>query len=136
MSLSMPYIIIIVIVGVILLVTRFSKRSETTPPQTNPFTASKPVDDVNDPFSMTIEDVFTITGRGTVVTGRVESGMVKLHDTVKIIGLNNNLVTTTTVTGIEMFRKHLDYAQAGDNAGILLDGVTREMVERGQKLTK
>ena len=86
------------------------------------------------PFLMSIEDVFTITGRGTVVTGRVERGQLKLNDEVEIIGIKDT--KKTVVTGIEMFRKQLDYAEAGDNAGVLLRGVAREDVERGQVLAK
>ena len=83
---------------------------------------------------MSIEDVFTITGRGTVVTGRVERGQLKLNDEVEIVGLKDT--KKTVVTGIEMFRKQLDYAEAGDNAGVLLRGIAREDVERGQVLAK
>ena len=83
---------------------------------------------------MSIEDVFTITGRGTVVTGRVERGVLNLNDEVEIVGLRET--RKTVVTGIEMFRKSLDFAQAGDNAGVLLRGVGREDVERGQVLAK
>ena len=86
------------------------------------------------PFLMPIEDVFTITGRGTVVTGRVDRGQLKLNDEVEIVGLKDT--QKAVVTGIEMFRKQLDYAEAGDNAGILLRGISREQVERGQVLTK
>ena len=86
------------------------------------------------PFLMSIEDVFTITGRGTVVTGRVERGQLKLNDTVEIVGLKDT--KSTVVTGIEMFRKQLDYAEAGDNAGVLLRGIDRSEVERGQVLSK
>lgn len=86
------------------------------------------------PFLMSIEDVFTITGRGTVVTGRVERGQLKLNDEVEIIGLKPT--KKTVVTGIEMFRKQLDFAEAGDNAGVLLRGISREEVERGQILAK
>lgn len=86
------------------------------------------------PFLMSIEDVFTITGRGTVVTGRVERGQLKLNDEVEIVGLKPT--KKTVVTGIEMFRKQLDYAEAGDNAGVLLRGISREDVERGQILAK
>ena len=86
------------------------------------------------PFLMSIEDVFTITGRGTVVTGRVERGQLKLNDTVEIVGLKDT--KSTVVTGIEMFRKQLDYAEAGDNAGVLLRGIDRTEVERGQVLAK
>ena len=93
-----------------------------------------PVRDTDKPFLMSIEDVFTITGRGTVVTGRVERGELKLKEEVEIVGIKDT--RKTTVTGIEMFRKQLDYAQAGDNAGVLLRGITRDQVERGQVLAK
>ena len=93
-----------------------------------------PVRDTDKPFLMSIEDVFTITGRGTVVTGRVERGQLKLNDEVEIVGLKDT--KKTVVTGIEMFRKQLDYAEAGDNAGVLLRGIAREEVERGQVLAK
>ena len=93
-----------------------------------------PERDVDKPFLMSIEDVFTITGRGTVVTGRVERGQLRLNDEVEIVGLKDT--QKTVVTGIEMFRKTLDYAEAGDNAGVLLRGISREDVERGQVLAK
>ena len=93
-----------------------------------------PVRDTDKPFLMSIEDVFTITGRGTVVTGRVERGQLKLNDEVEIVGLKPT--KKTVVTGIEMFRKQLDYAESGDNAGVLLRGISREEVERGQVLAK
>ena len=93
-----------------------------------------PERDNTKPFLMSIEDVFTITGRGTVVTGRVERGQLKLNDEVEIIGLKET--QKTVVTGIEMFRKQLDYAEAGDNAGVLLRGISREQVQRGQVLAK
>ena len=93
-----------------------------------------PVRDTDKPFLMSIEDVFTITGRGTVVTGRVERGELKLNEEVEIVGIKDT--RKTTVTGIEMFRKQLDYAEAGDNAGVLLRGITRDQVERGQVLAK
>ncbi len=93
-----------------------------------------PVRDTDKPFLMSIEDVFTISGRGTVVTGRVERGQLNLNDEVEIVGLKDT--KKTVVTGIEMFRKSLDFAQAGDNAGALLRGVTRDEVERGQVLAK
>ena len=86
------------------------------------------------PFLMSIEDVFTITGRGTVVTGRVERGQLKLNDEVEIVGIKPT--QKTVATGIEMFKKSLDYAEAGDNAGVLLRGISREQVERGQVLAK
>ena len=87
------------------------------------------------PFLMPVEDVFTITGRGTVATGRVERGVVKMGDKVEIVGLREEK-KDTTVTGIEMFRKLLDYAEAGDNIGALLRGIDRQGVERGQVLSK
>ena len=90
--------------------------------------------DTDKPFLMSIEDVFTITGRGTVVTGRVERGQLKLNDEVEIVGIKDT--QKTVATGIEMFRKQLDYAEAGDNAGVLLRGISREQVERGQVLVK
>ena len=93
-----------------------------------------PERDTEKPFLMSIEDVFTITGRGTVVTGRVERGTLKLNDEVEIVGIRDT--QKTVATGIEMFRKQLDYAEAGDNAGVLLRGISREQVERGQVLAK
>ena len=87
------------------------------------------------PFLMPVEDVFTITGRGTVATGRVERGSVKPLDAVEIVGLKDE-ITNTTVTGVEMFRKLLDEAFAGDNVGLLLRGITRQQVERGQVIAK
>ena len=93
-----------------------------------------PVRETDKPFLMSIEDVFTISGRGTVVTGRVERGQLKLNDEVEIVGLKET--KKTVATGIEMFRKSLDYAEAGDNAGVLLRGIAREDVERGQVLAK
>ena len=93
-----------------------------------------PTRDVDKPFLMSIEDVFTITGRGTVVTGRVERGRLNLNDEVEIVGIKPT--QKTVVTGIEMFKKSLDYAEAGDNAGVLLRGISREQVERGQVLAK
>jgi elongation factor Tu len=94
-----------------------------------------PKRDSDKPFLMPIEDVFTITGRGTVVTGRVERGQVKVSDTVEIVGLQEES-KKTVVTGVEMFRKLLDYAETGDNVGCLLRGVDRKEVERGQVLAK
>ena len=93
-----------------------------------------PVRDTDKPFLMPVEDVFTITGRGTVATGRVERGQIKIQDPVEIVGIKPT--TTSVVTGIEMFRKSLDYAQAGDNAGILLRGIDRKDIERGQVIAK
>ena len=87
------------------------------------------------PFMMPVEDVFSITGRGTVATGRVERGQVKVGDVVEIVGLTEE-AKSTTVTGVEMFRKLLDYAEAGDNIGALLRGVAREEIQRGQVLAK
>lgn len=94
-----------------------------------------PERDTEKPFMMPVEDVFSITGRGTVATGRVERGQVKVGDTVDIIGLAEE-AKSTTVTGVEMFRKLLDYAEAGDNIGALLRGVAREDIQRGQVLAK
>src|SRR5213083_532660 len=95
----------------------------------------EPERDVDKPFLMPIEDVFTITGRGTVVTGRIEQGKIKSGDEVEMVGIHEK-VEKTVVTGLEMFNKLLDFAQAGDNAGALLRGVKREEVERGQVLAK
>ena len=92
-----------------------------------------PVRDESKPFLMPVEDVFTITGRGTVATGRVERGQVKMGDKVEIVGLSEEK-KDTTITGIEMFRKLLDYAEAGDNIGALLRGIDKKEVERGQVL--
>ena len=92
----------------------------------------EPKRDVDHPFLMPVEDVFTITGRGTVATGRVERGVVKVGDTVEIVGMGSS--KSTVVTGVEMFRKQLDQAQAGDNVGLLLRGVDRSEIERGQVL--
>ena len=93
-----------------------------------------PVRETDKPFLMSVEDVFTITGRGTVATGRVERGMLKLGEEVEIVGLHDT--KKTVVTGIEMFRKLLDFASAGDNIGALLRGVNRDEIERGQVLAK
>ncbi|WP_067807002.1 elongation factor Tu [Actinomadura formosensis] len=95
----------------------------------------EPVRDTDKPFLMPIEDVFSITGRGTVVTGRIERGVVNVNETVDIIGIKPES-TSTTVTGVEMFRKLLDQGQAGDNVGLLLRGIKREDVERGQCVIK
>jgi elongation factor Tu len=95
----------------------------------------EPKRDVDKPFLMPIEDVFTITGRGTVVTGRIDRGKIKSGDDVAIVGIHPEVVKTV-VTGLEMFNKTLDYAQAGDNAGALLRGIKREDVQRGQVLAK
>ena len=95
----------------------------------------EPTRDTDKPFLMPIEDVFTITGRGTVVTGRIEQGKIEVGKEIEIVGINDK-VEKTTVTGLEMFLKVLDFAQAGDNAGVLLRGVKREEVQRGQVLAK
>ncbi|QTE29086.1 elongation factor Tu [Pengzhenrongella sicca] len=94
-----------------------------------------PVRDIDKPFLMPIEDVFTITGRGTVVTGRVERGKLKVNEEVEVVGIKEKAIKTT-VTGVEMFRKLLDYAEAGENVGLLLRGTKREEVERGQVVVK
>ena len=93
-----------------------------------------PERDIDKPFLMPVEDVFTISGRGTVATGRVERGIVKVGDTIEIVGFKPT--ETTTCTGVEMFRKLLDQGQAGDNVGCLLRGVKREDIERGQVLAQ
>jgi elongation factor Tu len=95
----------------------------------------EPQRDTDKPFLMPIEDVFTITGRGTVVTGRIERGVINVNETVEIVGIKEG-VQTTTVTGVEMFRKLLDSGMAGDNVGLLIRGIKREEVERGQVVCK
>jgi elongation factor Tu len=94
----------------------------------------EPVREIDKPFLMPVEDVFTISGRGTVVTGRVERGVVKVGDEVEIVGIRPTI--KTVCTGVEMFRKILDQGQAGDNIGVLLRGTKREEVERGQVVSK
>jgi elongation factor Tu len=95
----------------------------------------EPEREIDKPFLMPVEDVFTITGRGTVVTGRVERGIVKVSEEIEIVGIRPTS-HKTTVTGVEMFRKLLDQGQAGDNVGLLLRGIKREDVERGQVVVK
>ena len=92
----------------------------------------EPAREINKPFLMSVEDVFSITGRGTVATGRIERGIVKINETVEIVGLKDT--SSTVVTGIEMFRKLLDEGRAGDNVGVLLRGIEKEGIERGQVL--
>ena len=94
-----------------------------------------PERDTDKPFLMPVEDVFSITGRGTVATGRVEAGVIKVQDEVEIVGLTEE-IRKVVVTGVEMFRKLLDQAEAGDNIGVLLRGVQRSEIERGQVLAK
>ncbi|KGI76598.1 EF-Tu/IF-2/RF-3 family GTPase, partial [Oleiagrimonas soli] len=94
----------------------------------------EPERDIDKPFLMPVEDVFSISGRGTVVTGRIERGVIKVGEEVEIVGIRPT--TKTTVTGVEMFRKLLDQGQAGDNVGLLLRGTKRDEVERGQVLAK
>jgi elongation factor Tu len=94
----------------------------------------EPVREVDKPFLMAVEDVFSIKGRGTVATGRIERGVVKINDEVEIIGFDK--LTKTVVTGVEMFRKQMDEGQAGDNVGCLLRGIEKEGIERGQVLSK
>jgi len=94
----------------------------------------EPERETDKPFLMPVEDVFTITGRGTVVTGRVDRGQIKTNDKIEIVGVRET--QNAVVTGVEMFRKILDYAQAGDNVGLLLRGISREQVERGQVIAK
>ncbi len=93
-----------------------------------------PTRDTDKPFLMPVEDVFTITGRGTVATGRVERGQLKLNDPIEIVGIHET--QNTVATGIEMFRKLLDYAESGDNVGVLLRGINRDQIQRGQVLSK
>ena len=95
----------------------------------------EPVRDTDKPFLMPVEDIFTITGRGTVATGRVERGVLKVSEEVELVGLHHE-VKKYVVTGLEMFHKTLDFAEAGDNVGILLRGVTRQEIQRGQVLAK
>ncbi len=95
---------------------------------------AEPQREIDKPFQMSVEDVFSITGRGTVATGRIERGIVKVGDEVEIVGLRDT--QKTTVTGVEMFRKNLDQGQAGDNVGLLLRGVDKDTIERGQVLAK
>lgn len=94
----------------------------------------QPTRDLDKPFLMPIEDVFSIKGRGTVATGRIETGIIKINDPVEIVGIKKT--QTSTVTGIEAFKKNLDQGQAGDNAGLLLRGIEREQIERGQVIVK
>lgn len=93
-----------------------------------------PVRDVDKAFLMAVEDVFSITGRGTVATGRIERGVVKVGETIEIVGITNT--TSTTVTGVEMFQKTLEEGMAGDNVGILLRGVQKDQIQRGMVLAK
>ena len=95
---------------------------------------AEPAREVDKPFLMSVEDVFSITGRGTVATGRIERGVVKVGEEIEIVGMKDTV--KTTVTGVEMFRKNLDQGMAGDNVGLLLRGVERESIERGQVLSK
>ncbi|MFZ2512699.1 MAG: elongation factor Tu [Gordonia sp. (in: high G+C Gram-positive bacteria)] len=97
---------------------------------------STPEREVDKPFLMPVEDVFTITGRGTVVTGRIERGIVKVNEEIEVVGIHPGPATKTVVTGVEMFRKLLDEGQAGENVGLLLRGIKREDVERGQVCCK
>jgi elongation factor Tu len=94
----------------------------------------EPTRETDKDFLMPVEDVFSISGRGTVVTGRIERGIVKVGDTIEIVGINDT--QTTTVTGVEMFRKEMSQGEAGDNCGILLRGIAKDQVERGQVLCK
>jgi elongation factor Tu len=96
----------------------------------------QPVRDVEKPFLMPIEDIFSITGRGTVATGRIETGIINLNDPVEIVGLSKEGALKSTVTGIEMFRKLLDKGEAGDNAGLLLRGIDKDQIKRGMVIAK
>ena len=95
---------------------------------------AEPAREIDKPFLMSVEDVFSITGRGTVATGRIERGVIKVGEEIEIVGMKDTV--KTTVTGVEMFRKQLDQGMAGDNVGLLLRGVERESIERGQVLSK
>lgn len=95
---------------------------------------AEPTREVDKPFLMSVEDVFSITGRGTVATGRIERGLVKVGEEIEIVGMTDT--QKTTVTGVEMFRKQLDQGMAGDNVGLLLRGIDKEAIERGQVLSK
>jgi elongation factor Tu len=116
------------------LVTGGCSKKEAPAPQPRPLPRPKHTAVVDQPFLMPVEDVFSITGRGTVVTGRVERGILKVGDEVEIVGFRET--TKTVVVGVEMFRKVLDEARAGDNVGIVLRGTRRDEVERGQVLAK
>jgi elongation factor Tu len=94
----------------------------------------EPKRELDKPFMMAVEDVFSIKGRGTVATGRIEQGVVKVNDEIEIVGIKDT--SKTVVTGVEMFKKSLDQGQAGDNVGLLLRGIEREQIERGQVLAK
>jgi elongation factor Tu len=96
----------------------------------------QPTRDVDKPFLMPIEDIFSITGRGTVATGRIETGIINLNDPVEIVGLSKEGALKSTVTGIEMFRKLLDKGEAGDNAGLLLRGIDKDQIKRGMVIAK
>ena len=96
----------------------------------------QPTRDVDKPFLMPIEDIFSITGRGTVATGRIETGIINLNDPVEIVGLTKEGALKSTVTGIEMFRKLLDKGEAGDNAGLLLRGIDKDQIKRGMVIAK
>jgi elongation factor Tu len=95
---------------------------------------AEPAREIDKPLLMSVEDVFSITGRGTVATGRIERGVVKVGEDIEIVGMGDT--KKTTVTGVEMFRKQLDQGMAGDNVGILLRGIDRESIERGQVIAK
>jgi elongation factor Tu len=95
-----------------------------------------PTRDIDKPFLMPVEDVFSITGRGTVATGRIETGIINLNDPVEIVGLTKDAAMKSVVTGIEMFRKLLDKGEAGDNAGLLLRGIEKEQLKRGMVIAK
>ena len=95
-----------------------------------------PTRDIDKPFLMPVEDVFSITGRGTVATGRIETGVINLNDPVEIVGLTKDAPMKSVVTGIEMFRKLLDKGEAGDNAGLLLRGIEKEQLKRGMVIAK
>jgi len=99
-------------------------------------TGTQYADISNGNFSLTVEDIFSITGRGTVVTGQVSGGEIHVGETVNILDLNGNIKATTKIVGVEMFRKLLDYAKTGDNVGLLLSGISRNGVSKGDRIVK
>lgn len=133
MLIIIAIIITVIIVGIIFFSKLLEEKGGENIPAKNNNTNT--TYDENGAFLLRIEDVFTITGRGTVVTGKVERGTIKMNDEVQIIGLDKEIITTI-VTGIEMFRSTLDQATVGDNVGILLRGVKRDQVQKGQVVAK
>ena len=129
--LSIFIVIVILIIGVFGASKIMKKSNNTGPVESN----TNLTNDKNYAFLMVIEDVFTITNRGTAVTGKIERGTIKVNDEVQIIGLNRKIITTT-ITGVEVLKKTSGYAEAGDNVSIILKDISREDVQRGYKLVK